>query len=318
MKKTNLLYIIISAVLLFSVFVFTSCSDEAQVSSSSNNINMGLDVYYMDLSTQELVSEYCEIDGVDVYDMAVSALNKMKETPMGENRVSAIPENVEILSVAVNEKQVTVNLSNDYYTLKAGEEMYCRSAIVWTLTGLYFVDGVSIWIDGTPLKNSSGNEMGVMTRDNLFIDAQIDPEPTNSSRTVVLYFASEDGTELVKEERRIEVNTIESLEKYVMEALIAGPEEEGHIATVPSETKIRNIETADGICYVDLSQEFVTKHSGGTTGELLTIYSIVNSLTELSNVEKVQFLIEGEKQDEFKGHVEFGKPFEPMIIGEDE
>ena len=316
--KKSISYCAAFLVLLLSVmFVFSSCADEAAVSSSSDSVNIGVDVYYMDISTQELVSEYCEIDGSDVYDMAVSALEKMKETPKSENRVSAIPENIDIISVAVNGKQVTVNLSKEYYSLKAGEEMYCRSAIVWTLTGLYFVDGVSIWIDGAPLTNSSGAEMGVMTRDNLLIDAQIDPEPTNSSRTITLYFASEDGTGLVKEERRIEVNTIESLEKYVMEALIAGPQEEGHVATVPAETKIRNIETADGICYVDLSQEFVTKHTGGSTGELLTIYSIVNSLTELNNVEKVQFLIEGEKQDEFKGHLEFGKPFEPMKIGED-
>ena len=45
---------------------------------------------------------------------------------------------------------------------------------------------------------------------------------------------------------------------------------------------------------------------------MLTVYSIVNSLCELDEVEKVQFLIEGEKQIEYKGHIEFDKPFRPM------
>jgi germination protein M len=98
-----------------------------------------------------------------------------------------------------------------------------------------------------------------------------------------------------------------------LEQLIAGPKEEDHYATIPPETKIMDVTTtSDGVCYVNLSQEFVTKHSGGSTGELLTIYSIVNSLSEMENVEKVQFLIEGEKVEAFKGHVDFSTPFVPV------
>ena len=99
-----------------------------------------------------------------------------------------------------------------------------------------------------------------------------------------------------------------------MDELIKGPQTKGNLATVPSETKVRNIMTQDGICYVDLSSEFVSRHSGGKDKELLTIYSIVNSLTALDDVSKVQFLIEGEKQEEYKGNVEFGQPFEPKEI----
>ena len=95
-----------------------------------------------------------------------------------------------------------------------------------------------------------------------------------------------------------------------MEQLIAGPESKDLFPTVPPETKIRDVKVVDGICYVDLSMEFVTKHGGGSSGEAFTIYSIVNSLTELSNINKVQFLIEGEKLDEYKGDFDFGKPFE--------
>ena len=40
----------------------------------------------------------------------------------------------------------------------------------------------------------------------------------------------------------------------------------------------------------------------------MTVYSIVNSLTEISGVDKVQFLIEGQKKDVFI-HLIFNEPF---------
>ena len=41
---------------------------------------------------------------------------------------------------------------------------------------------------------------------------------------------------------------------------------------------------------------------------MLTIYSVVNSLTELPHIDKVQFLIEGQKVEVFK-HMIFNEPF---------
>ena len=86
-----------------------------------------------------------------------------------------------------------------------------------------------------------------------------------------------------------------------MDELIKGPQAKGSLATVPPETKVRNIMTQDGICYVDLSSEFVSRHSGGKAKELLTIYSIVNSLTALDDVSKVQFPYRRRKTGRIQG-----------------
>ncbi|MBR1443360.1 MAG: GerMN domain-containing protein, partial [Firmicutes bacterium] len=66
----------------------------------------------------------------------------------------------------------------------------------------------------------------------------------------------------------------------------------------------------EGICYVDLSSEFISKQAGSHNTDEMTIYSIVDSLTELENVKKVQFLIEGEKVNDLNGRVDLSKPFE--------
>ena len=60
----------------------------------------------------------------------------------------------------------------------------------------------------------------------------------------------------------------------------------------------------DNVCYVDLSAEFQKNHLGGEKSEILTIYSIVNSLQNVSGVRYVQFLIEGERVEYYKSYVE--------------
>ena len=205
---------------------------------------------------------------------------------------------------------VTLDVSGEYHEMKGGKEVICRSSIVWTLTELEFVKYVRITVEGKELTKVNGEPIGLMNRKNVVIDPVISPE-SKRHETVKLYFSNEDATELVAEEREIEISRNQPREKCVMEQLIKGPRTKGLYATVPPETKLLDITvTEDGVCYVNLSSDFVSKHSGGSTGELLTVYSIVDSLTDLYDIDKVQFLIEGEKMDEFKGHLDFSKPFE--------
>ncbi|MGE4213468.1 MAG: GerMN domain-containing protein [Anaerotignaceae bacterium] len=316
MKKRNYLYMIIVIIIFAVIFAISSLKDEEK-NTADEPINLTQDIYYVEVESSTIKTEQHVIGGKTLLEMLTNAAIELKTTPKSETLVSAIPENLQILDISLNDSVVTVNVSKNYSDMKTGEEMFCRAAIVWTFTGFYFVDNVEILVDGVPLTKTNGEPFGPMGRDDLIVDAQIEAEPTNSTRVLTLYFANEDATALVAEERRVEVNPNQPVEKYILDQLIIGPKEAGHVATVPPETKIRNIKTADGICYVDLSEEFVTKHGGGSTGETFTVYSIVNSLAELKDIEKVQFLIEGEKQDEYKGHLEFGKPFEPYTFSEE-
>ena len=61
---------------------------------------------------------------------------------------------------------------------------------------------------------------------------------------------------------------------------------------------------------MDLSAEFVTKQTGSEADIIAAVYSIVNSLTEIEHISKVQFLIDGEKADTYKNTVDISKPVE--------
>ena len=62
---------------------------------------------------------------------------------------------------------------------------------------------------------------------------------------------------------------------------------------------------------VDLSAEFLVKQLESETDAKAAVYSIVNSLAEIETVNKVQFLIDGEKIDNYRGVMDLSKPVEP-------
>ena len=98
-------------------------------------------------------------------------------------------------------------------------------------------------------------------------------------------------------ERDYSANT--QLERFVVEELIAGPsgQIEGLYPVINPETKIINILTKDGICYVNLDSSFLTVVNNVSTE--VAVYSIVNSLVELDNINKVQILVNGEVPSTF-------------------
>ncbi len=306
LKLITTIFIALSFVIGGCTFFREDKTDDITNKPSGVSINY----YYLEKTTSLLKSELKSVPEGSVGDMVAFVISTIKDAPVNENYNNVIPKNVEFKSHILKDRALVLNLSGEYNDLKSGEELLARAALVWTFTEIDGVDSVEIKVNGNPLMKTNGGEIGPMKREDVVIDTVIETQPTNEEM-LTLYFGDDNATKLEKEIRKVSVNPNQPLERYVVEQLIAGPAVKGHISTIPSETKIRDIKTADGICYLDLSADFVNKHNGGSTGELMTIFSIVNSLCELEHIDTVQFLIEGEKQDEYKGHIEFSNPFMP-------
>ena len=127
---------------------------------------------------------------------------------------------------------------------------------------------------------------------------------------LTLYFSDNDASYLVPEVREVEVRGKRTAEAVINE-LIKGPKSSKLSRTVPQESKLISVKAASGVVYVNFSKEFQTKHCGGSTGEIMTLYSITNSLAELPGVQKVQFLLEGKKVDAILGHTNTTNPLAP-------
>jgi len=127
-------------------------------------------------------------------------------------------------------------------------------------------------------------------------------------RMVNIYFADENAEYLLAE--RKEVFDSSNLAENTLEELLKGPAEEGHIKTIPEGTEIKRISTGGDTIVLNFSREFVDNHPGGSAFELMTVYSIVNTVTEVSGVRKVKFLVEGQEIESLTGHLDLTQPIE--------
>jgi germination protein M len=132
---------------------------------------------------------------------------------------------------------------------------------------------------------------------------------------VYLYFANKDNTRLRKLIRYIPATQTKkgsgALATALVEELIKGPAKgTGLNATIPEGTKLVSPVTIEkGTATVDFNSAFVKNHPGGKDAEQMTIFSIVNTLTELVEIQNVIFKIDGETCEEYKGNFRFDAAF---------
>lgn len=101
----------------------------------------------------------------------------------------------------------------------------------------------------------------------------------------------------------------EQLYKRVLELLIAGPQSGEEVEFVlPKETRILDLQVEGNLVQVDFSKE-IRNLNVGAQGEEMTIYAIVNTLTEFSGIDSVQLFIEGQNRVSLAGHYLLMDPF---------
>lgn len=128
---------------------------------------------------------------------------------------------------------------------------------------------------------------------------------------VSLYYVNKNNEELMPEIRLIDVkDLIEEPYKKIIDLLIEEPKNSNLKSAIPEGTKINKIEIRADIIYIDFSKEFIENHNGGLVEEKNTIYSLVNSLTEFTEINGIKILIENEENKEFKdGIIKFNETF---------
>ena len=145
---------------------------------------------------------------------------------------------------------------------------------------------------------------------------EVEPLPAQPSqtRTVVLFFLSEEDTLLHSEEREIPADSsvVRQAKRTIVE-LIKGSQK-GYISPFPPEARLRELFVTDeGVAYVDFSKEIVEKHLSGSSAEISTIFSVVNSLAyNFDSIEKVFILIDGRERETLGGHINLSRSFLPL------
>lgn len=290
------------------------------ISACGNNEKAGeYQIYYLSMDLSKIVPRQMDFEGGETIDLINEMLGCLQADPEDSDVRRTIPESIKVGKPQFKGYQVTVDLSKQYYDLGQAERVLTRAAIVKSLTQIKDCVYVSFTVNGEPMINDDGSVVRSMNKDS-FVENPGKQINSSNSTTLTLYFANREGTGLVKEECDVHYSSNISLDKLVMTKLIEGPENNELQATLPSGTKIVMISVADGICYVNLDETFKNDQNNEIL-EQVVLYSIVDSLTELPEVDKVQITVNGDSSGSLRYNYALSEIYErdnSLILSEQE
>lgn len=297
MKKRKLFLLFV-----FCILFLCGCRKTGEESGKQK-----IEVYYLNKEETKISSETYTLQSESLGNQIEELLHVMAQAPDTAENKAVISSAITILDAVIEEGQLILTVDEGYRNLEPTTEVLTRAALVRTLTQLKGIDYISMQIREEPLTDLSGNPIGIMEAA-MFVDNAGDEINAYEKVRLTLYYTEETGTKLVEATKTVVYNTNISLEKLVMEQLIAGPGKGELYPTIHPETKINNVTIKDGICYVNLNENFLTQVTNATSE--VTIYSIVNSLIELPNVNKVQISINGDTEGTYRESIPFSTIFE--------
>lgn len=291
--------------LLICVFFAAGCGRNAQIDKDRVKA-----VFYINKAETKVEMHEYQMHAADTEGQLAELVAQLKTIPAKLEYKAPLQMGFELRSYYVDGEKLYLDMSEEYRNLPATTEVLVRAALVRTLSQAEGVKYVEITVGGGQLHDSLGNVVGLMTADQ-FIDNAGDEINAYERVKLRLYFANEEGTALIATNRTMAYNTNISLEKLVVEQLLSGPGADVADVVYPTinpNVKVLSILVKDGICYVNFDENFLTQIYNVSSE--VAIYSIVNSLVELTGVNKVQISVNGQTDIMYRESISLTTVFE--------
>ena len=264
--------------------------------NGQNGADSGYTIYYLNASGNQLVGNPYEPQAVDQETLVQELMAALNTVPTDLECQSAIPSQVEKMSFRVEANVLHLYADANYALMDSVKEILCRAALTKTLTQIPGIDYLTIYCAEQPIMDGAGNPVGMLAASD-FVDSIRDVNSFEKTE-MTLYFANETGDMLVAEKREVMRSTNTSVEKLIVEQLIEGPKGIGRFATMPKDVKLLSVSVNETVCSINLDAAFLNNTL--EVKEYIPIYSIVNSLSELSTVSRVQIRINGSEDAVFR------------------
>ena len=307
---------IIAAVIMLLSFVLVSCNAIKDISEKSDpEPEKGeIKIYCTNTSRDSLHWENHKLESYYISEILDEVCDYMQDAPKNKSYVKAIPDGVEIISCKTGtDGQLVVNFSAGYLEMDSITEALCRAAVVKTFCQINSIKYVEFNIDGLPL-TIKDIPAGLMSADD-FVDNSTGKAGFDQNVKVTVYLTDEEGKMLKESILKVYIDGTKPMEEVVLEELIAGPlDTQPQLRnTINSKTKIRSVRSYDGTCYVDFSEEFMSKPL--YVKDEVAIYSVVNTLCELPGVTKVKITVAGTER-KYLGNVALNEylSYRPELI----
>ncbi len=310
MKKIKMILILMCYVLLGVVLQGCEYSvDEGTEVATVEPLGEGeVYVYYVNKETTKFEINIMKLSDIENIDKSLSEiLDKVTVSDDVNGYKTGVTSNFVYKDFEYKEGIVTINFDLADSSWTTEEALFAKACVVKSVSQLESVKRVRIAINDLLSKEESTVFVEVYNADS-FVLTDTDDSVYTQSGNITIFFADEEGEVLKEYNKKVEITSNISLEQIIMDSLITGPLREGYTPTIPNGVQINKISVKDGVCYVDMNDSF-----NGTLDDIrsdLTVYSVVNSLVQLPTISKVQFFIDGEKQEYYRETMAFDGLFE--------
>lgn len=278
------------------------------VDDAIDKLRTDLTLYYTDEDRRYLIGQNLSINLAAQDDIVSYLVQQLQTAPTGMGLVSALPSNIKLLDSTIENGVCTLNFSQEFESNAFSGGIAQRTtllSLVNTLTQLESIERVEFRLEGNLLARYHQINISEAL---VFDESSIGPVRTGVNEfDATLYVSNGSSLYLSAVPNRIRYTTGISQAELVVTALISYQNSNGFYSPVPANTKLLDISTVDGMCTVNLSEEFLSD-----TNLPLAVRSICASLCDLEEIQSVQILVEGKIPENHMPEY-----FEPLVPNPD-
>lgn len=298
MLKKSKVYI---TVLLFVLCMLCGCAKRTEVKNDDSFI------YSVNGERNGLVKINYDFRGKTTEEQVNNVIKELQKPAEEINYSTTIPKQIKIQQCEIRHMIVYIDLNDAYLKLPVVEQKLILASMTQSIVKIPKISAIYVTVDGEELKDDKGNPVGIINEDD-FVQNNGSSLSSYEETELALYFANESGDKLVKQNVQVKYSTNTSKEKLIVEKLMHGPQDASVHPTISSTCTLLSVTVKDNICYVNFDSEFLA--SAHDIKPEITIYSIVNSLIEGTAVNRVQIMVNGEKNVLYMNTIDLSQPLQ--------
>lgn len=267
--------------------------------SETERMEQAVKFYYCrDLTDGEADDQVIDWEYRDLGENNVSMKEMLKlyfQGPESQNLHNPFPTDLSVVYASMSEGRLLIRTDETLNRLTGVRRSIAAACLAMTVTQFPSISSVQILAGDREL---TGDWSGRWTPEDFVLE---DDSATSDATTVKVYVGDVQGRYLTDELRTKTLDAGTSAAEFVMTQLLEGPNQQGHESVLPAGTRLNEVHTANGLCEVDLSEEFLLHAPSRYAQARLAVYAIVNSLTELTSVQRVLIRCDGQEIGDFGG-----------------
>lgn len=208
--------------------------------------------------------------------------------PVTNGLESPLPQNTRLVSHTLHDGVLSLQFSSDISVLRGIELTIAAGCLARTFLPLTGADTLVLTSEGTML----GGESAIrITLEELHLrDSSMD----RAHQEMTVYYTDQKRRYLMGHGVSVDPGAPEELPMQLLELLLTPPAGSGLRSALPANTTFQSASVEDGLCTVSVSSAFENQRYNTHSGQLLSLMCVVNTLTALDEIDRVEFLVDGQ------------------------